>query len=95
VFYDVAKIYEPELYSDMKEWVIGNYGPKNPGKPDEVIWVKNAKQAFKPFRERNWNLSKDTLGAMESVAYAEANLFFRSFSAQGTASIIRKYMENK
>lgn len=95
VFYDVAKIYEPELYSDMKEWVIEKYGPKNPGKPDEVIWVKNAKQAFKPFRKRNWNLSKDTLGAMESVAYAEANLFFRSFSAQGTASIIRKYMEKK
>jgi fructose-bisphosphate aldolase class II len=93
IFYDVVKIYEPELYADMKEWVISSYKDKHPGKPDEVVWVKNAKRAFKPFIQRNWNLSKDTLGAMEAVAYSEANLFFRSFSAQGTASMVRDHIE--
>lgn len=95
VFYDVARVYEPELYADMKEWVIQNYGPKNPGKPDEVVWVKNAKRAFKPFIDRTWKLSRDTLDAMGAVAYAEANLFFRAFSAQGTASAVRQYIEGK
>ena len=95
VFYDVTKIYEPELFADMKEWVIHTYGPKSPGKPDEIVWVKNAKNAFKPFIEKNWNLSKDTLSAMEAVSYAEANLFFRAFDAKGTASNVREYIENK
>jgi fructose-bisphosphate aldolase class II len=93
VFYDVVKVFEPELYSDMKEWVIQQYGPKNPGKPEEVVFVKNAKRAFKPFLERNQNLGSGTLRALESVAYAEAMLFFRAFSSENTASIVRKNIE--
>jgi fructose-bisphosphate aldolase class II len=93
VFYDVAKVFEPELHADMKEWIIQQYGHKNPGKPEEVVFVKNAKRAFKPFFERTRNLGKDTLEALEAVAYAEAMIFFKAFSSHGTASIVRKYIE--
>ncbi len=93
VFYDVAKVFEPDLYADMKEWVIQQYGPKNPGKPDEVVFVKNAKRAFKPFYERTGKLSTDTLRALEAVAYAEATMFFKAFSSNGTASMVRNVME--
>ncbi len=93
VFYDVIKIFEPELYSDMKEWVIQKYESKNPGKPPEVIFVKNAKKAFKPFLERNHNLGSDTLRALEAVAYAETTLFLKAFSSMGMASKVRERWE--
>lgn len=93
VFYDVAKVFEPELFADMKEWVIQQYGPKNPGKPDEVVFVKNAKRAFKPFFDRTGKLGSDTLRALEAVAYAEATMFFKAFSSGGTASKVRNVME--
>lgn len=93
VFYDVAKVFEPELFADMKEWVIQHYGPKNPGKPDEVVFVKNAKRAFKPFFDRTGKLGSDTLRALEAVAYAEATMFFKAFSSGGTASKVRNVME--
>lgn len=93
VFYDVIKIFEPGLYSDMKEWVIENYEAKNPGKPAEAVFVKNAKNAFKPFLERNHNLGSGTLKALEAVAYAEATLFLKAFSSVGTASKVRERLE--
>jgi fructose-bisphosphate aldolase class II len=93
IFYDVAKIYEPELYDEMRQWTIDTFGPKSPGKPEGVVFGKNCKKAFKPFRDRTFHLSSDTHEAMEAVAYAEAKLFFRAFSAYGTASKVRKYLE--
>jgi fructose-bisphosphate aldolase class II len=69
IFYDVAKIYEPDLYDDMRQWTIDTFGSKSPGKPDGVVFGKNCKKAFKPFKSRTFNLSKETHGAMEAVAY--------------------------
>jgi len=94
IYYDVIKIFEPELYADMREYVLQRFGEKNRGKPEEVIFVKNAKHAFKPFLERNRKLGGDTLSAMEAMAYAEAKLYFRAFSSEGTASIVREHLEN-
>lgn len=92
IFYDVARIYEPKLYEEMRQWTIDTFGPKNPGKPDGVVFGKNCKKAFKPFKSRTFDLSKETHGAMEAVAYAEATLFFRAFSSFGTASKVREYL---
>ncbi|MGA1873812.1 MAG: class II fructose-bisphosphate aldolase [Thermoplasmatota archaeon] len=93
VFYETAKIYEPELYEDMWKWTIDTYAPKNVGKPEGVIFGKNCKKAFKPFKHRTFDLSRETLHAMESVAYSEALQFFRAFSSYGTATIVRNYLE--
>jgi fructose-bisphosphate aldolase class II len=93
IFYDVAKIYEPDLYDEMRQWTIDTFSPKSPGKPEGVVFGKNCKKAFKPFKARTFNLGKETLDVMEAVAYAEAAIFFRTFSSYGTASKVRSYME--
>lgn len=93
VFYEVVQIHEPELYSDMKEWVISEYKHKSPSKPDEVIFAKNAKQAFRPFLDRNWNLGKDTMESLEAMAYSEARMFIKAFNSSGTASMVRSALE--
>lgn len=95
VFYDVIRIFEPELYNEMRRWTIETFGPKNPGKPEEVVFGKNCKKAFKPFKERTFSLGRDVLRAMEAVAYAEATMFFRAFSSEGTASIVRDNLEGQ
>lgn len=95
IFYDVLQVFHPDHYDEMRSWVIDTYGPKSPGKPDGVVFGKNCKRAFKPFRERNWNLPGQTLVTMEAVAYAEAAIFFKSFSSIGTATRIREYVENQ
>ncbi|MFO8051498.1 MAG: class II fructose-bisphosphate aldolase [Thermoplasmatota archaeon] len=95
VFYDVLEIFHPDQYDEMHEWVVDTYGPKYPGKPEEVVFGKNCKRAFKPFLEKNWKLPEKTLSAMEAVAYAEATLFFRAFDSQGTASMVRNHMKEK
>ena len=93
IFFDVAKVYEPELYDEMWQWTIDTFAPKNPGKPEGTIFGKNCKKAFKPFKDRTFKLSKETLAAMEAVAYSEALLFFRAFSSYDTAEKVRKYLE--
>ncbi len=93
IFYDVAKIYEPDLFDEMRQWTIETFGPSSPGIPDGVVFGKNCKKAFKPFKSRTFNLSKETHAAMEAVAYAEATLFFRTFSSFTMASKVRRYLE--
>jgi fructose-bisphosphate aldolase class II len=95
IFYDVIKVFEPELYGQMRQWTIDTFGPKDPGKPDGVVFGKNCKKAFKPFRERTFTLGNDVLRAMEAVAYAEATMFFRAFSSEGTATVVRQHMEGQ
>jgi hypothetical protein len=60
-----------------------------------VVFGKNCKKAFKPFRERTFTLGNDVLRAMEAVAYAEATMFFRAFSSEGTATVVRQHMEGQ
>ena len=93
VFYDVVEIFHPEYYDEMRKWVVDTYRPKSPGKPDGVVFGKNCKQAFKPFRDRNWALPKQTIDTMEAVAYAEAAMFFKAFSSIGTASKVREEIQ--
>ncbi len=95
IFYDVIKVFEPELYDQMRQWTIDTYGPKNPGIPDGVVFGKNCKKAFKPFKKRTFSLDKDVTRAMEAMAYSEATMFFRAFSSEGTASVVRDYMEGQ
>jgi fructose-bisphosphate aldolase class II len=92
IFFDVLKIYDNDLYNEMRTWTIEKYRPKDPAKPDEVIFQKNCKNAFKPFLARNRALGQDTERALEAWAYAEAIMYFKAFDSKGTASMVRKAM---
>ena len=89
---DTVQVYDPEFYKDIWDWTLATYGPKNPGKPEKTIFGKNVKNAFGHFYDRFQNLDKETIDTIEAIFDAEARVFFRSFSAQGTASIVRKAM---
>ncbi|MGA1822216.1 MAG: class II fructose-bisphosphate aldolase [Thermoplasmatota archaeon] len=93
IFYDVVKIYNHDLFERMKEWTVEKYRSKTPDATDEYIFKKNCKQAFKPFFRETHSLGPETEAAMEAMAYSEALLYFRSFSSEGTAASVRKYME--
>ncbi|MFH0815880.1 MAG: class II fructose-bisphosphate aldolase [Methanobacteriota archaeon] len=90
---DTVKVYDPDFYKEMWDWTIATYGPKSPGKPQNTVFGKNVKNAFGHFYDRFHKLDAETVGTIESLAYAEARTFFRSFSATGKAGIVRKAME--
>ncbi|MCK4758277.1 MAG: class II fructose-bisphosphate aldolase [Thermoplasmata archaeon] len=89
LMFDVVEVYDNGLYKEIWDWTLDNYRAKNPGKKDNEIWGKNVKQAIKPFQDRLYNLDKDALDTIEALSYAEARIFFKSFSSEGTASIVR------
>ncbi len=92
IFFDVIKIYDNDLYNEIRKWTIEKYKPKDPTRPDEVIFQKNCKNAFKPFLAKGRSLGPDTEKALEAWAYAEAIMYLKAFDSRGTASIVRKAM---
>jgi len=49
---DAIEVYEPEFYKEIRDWVLSTYRPNNPGKPDNLIFGKNVKNAFGHFYDR-------------------------------------------
>ncbi|MCX8158120.1 MAG: class II fructose-bisphosphate aldolase [Candidatus Diapherotrites archaeon] len=93
LFYDVVKVYQPDLYKEIKEWVHQNYdeeAKKKNIKSEEEFLGKYIKNAFKPFFEKVNSLEKDTVKAIEDICYANSLLFFKAFSAIGKASVVRE-----
>jgi fructose-bisphosphate aldolase, class II len=90
VVFNVLKIYEPELYRNIQEWTLEKYRPLNPGKSDRQVFDGNCKMAIKEFFKDLYSLDDKTEHAIQSMAYAESLIFFRAFSAYGSASLVRK-----
>lgn len=89
---DVFQVYHPELYDEIYTWTLDNYKEKNPGKADNEIFGKNVKHAIKVFYDKIYGVPQETMDTIEALAYAEARVFYRCFSSQGTASIVREAM---
>jgi fructose-bisphosphate aldolase class II len=89
---DTVKVYDPDFYKEIWDWTLATYGPKSPGKPQNTVFGKNVKNAFGHFYAKFQKLDTEAVDTMESVAYAEARTFFRSFSATKKAGIVRDAM---
>jgi fructose-bisphosphate aldolase, class II len=89
--FDTIKIYHPDLYQRMWDWVQETKG--TPDKKPIEIFGKNAKFACGHFYDELNSLPDETVHAIEAMAYAEGLLFFRAFNAYGTGSIVREYMK--
>jgi fructose-bisphosphate aldolase class II len=87
---DLYKVYQPKLYSDIHDWTLENYRPKNPGMVDNEVFGKNVKYAIGQFRERIDVVDDDSVDAIEALSYGEALVFIKAFGSKGTASIVRK-----
>jgi len=88
VVFDVFKVYEPALYQSIQDWTLEKYRPLNPGKKDNQIFDGNCKMAIKEFYKEIYGVSDETNQAIRARAYAESLVFFRAFSAYGTASLV-------
>jgi fructose-bisphosphate aldolase class II len=87
---DLYKVYQPELYSDIYDWTLEEYRPKNPDMVDNEVFGKNVKYAIGKFRERIEVVDEETVAAIEALSYAESLVFLKAFGSKGTASIVRK-----
>ncbi|MFO7618895.1 MAG: class II fructose-bisphosphate aldolase [Thermoplasmata archaeon] len=90
---DAVKVYDPEFYREIWDWVQATYGPKNAGKPQNTIFGKNVKNAFGQFYMRFQNLEFECVDTIEAISYAEARTFFRAFGATNSAGLVREAME--
>lgn len=93
VVYSTLKVYEPELYKNIQEWTLEKYRPLNPGKSDRQIFDGNCKMAIKEFYKEIYSVEEATEHAIEAMAYAESLVFFRAFSSEGSASLVRKSIQ--
>lgn len=89
IVFDIFKIYQPDLFKRMRTWAIETYRDRVPGKKDEIIFGKFGKFSTKQFFDEIYGVDVDTIEAIESMAYAEAMIFFRAFNSKGTASLVR------
>lgn len=93
VVFTALKVYEPALYKEIQEWTLGKYRPLNPGKKDKQVFDGNCKMAIKEFFKQIYSVDEETNKAIRAMAYAESLVFFKAFSAYGSASVVRKAMK--
>ncbi len=88
--HDILKVYHPDLYANMKAWVLETYKEKSAGlKTDDQIMGKFGKFSTKQFYKELYSLPKNTVDAIEARAYADAMLFFEAFRAYGSGAKVR------
>ncbi|SES76167.1 fructose-bisphosphate aldolase [Methanococcoides vulcani] len=90
IVWDIFKVYEPELFNDIRNWTISTYKEKAPGKGDNEIFGKFSKFAVKQFFDRIYSVGDDTKAAIDAMCYAETLMFIKAFKGQGTAQIVRE-----
>jgi fructose-bisphosphate aldolase class II len=93
VVFNTLKVYEPALYKEIQEWTLGKYRPLNPGKKDKQVFDGNCKMAIKEFFKEIYSVDEETNKAIRAMAYAESLIFFKAFSAYGSASLVRNAMK--
>jgi fructose-bisphosphate aldolase class II len=93
VVFTAFKVYEPALYKEIQEWTLQKYRPLNPGKKDKQVFDGNCKMAIKEFFKQIYSVDEDTNKAIRAMAYAESLVFFKAFSAYGSASLVRKALK--
>ncbi|MCL7414623.1 MAG: class II D-tagatose-bisphosphate aldolase, non-catalytic subunit [ANME-2 cluster archaeon] len=90
--WDLFKVYEPELYSDIWNWTMENYREQAKGKADNEVFGKFSKFAIKQFYDRIYSVGGDTRQAIDALAYAETLIFLKAFNAKGSAQFVRDAM---
>lgn len=91
--WDIFKVFEPELYQDIRNWTLENYRTSAPEKSDNEIFGTYSKMAIKQFFDRIYAVNGETRKAIDAMAYAETLIFLKAFKAKGTAQIVRNAMK--
>ncbi|OJH49657.1 class II fructose-bisphosphate aldolase [Methanohalophilus portucalensis] len=94
IVWEVFRIYEPELFSDIRKWTIENFRSKAPEKSDNEIFGKFSKYAVRQFFDRIDAVDENTRRAIDAKVYAETLMFLGAFKAEGTAQQVRDYIKS-
>ena len=89
--WDVLKDEEPDLYQRIWDWTLRMYSAE--GKSDLEVFGKGGKFAIKEFFKELYSLNDATVSVIEDRACEEAGEFIRAFKSEGTAGIVREYMD--
>jgi fructose-bisphosphate aldolase class II len=87
--YDLLRIYNPSVYEEIREWTVGKFSEKLPGKSPNEVFGKWAKKAIKEYYDILHDQSDEFYKACEAMAYAETLVWLKCFNAVGTANKVR------
>jgi len=90
IVFDVLKLFEPELYSDIYTWVIETYGKE--GVSDEETFGKYTIRELSLFHQRIGSVRPETLEAIDARIYADSLLFVEAMKTRGMASHVRRML---
>ena len=90
VVYSVLEEYEPELYSEMRTWVLEKYMKE--GVDEHKIFASNAKRAWKPFFNKIENLKTDTKEKIIEKAEEEMLKFIKALKMENTAELCYQHI---
>ncbi len=88
----VLKEEQPDLYQRIWDWTITNHSAE--GKRDIEVFGKSSKFAIKEFFSELYSLDDGVVSVIEDRAYEEAGEFMRAFKSEGSAEIVREYMQS-
>jgi len=90
ILWDVLMDVKPEFFGRIEAWVEETYRPKNPDTSKVELFGKNSKYAIKQFYDEIYGLEQGIIDIFEAEAYAQALIWIRTFSTDGTARLIRE-----
>ncbi|UJG42063.1 MAG: class II fructose-bisphosphate aldolase [Candidatus Heimdallarchaeum aukensis] len=90
VVYSVLEEEEPELYSEMRAWVLENYMKE--GVDEHKVFASNAKRAWKPFFNKIENLKGETKEKIIEKAEEEMLKFIKALKMENTAELCYQYI---
>jgi fructose-bisphosphate aldolase class II len=93
--YDLLKVFNPELYAEIRGWTVDNFKKKLPGKSENEVFGKWAKKAIKQYFDQLNSQGKEFVRTCEAMAYAETLVWLKVFNSVGTASKVRDYLKGK
>jgi fructose-bisphosphate aldolase class II len=92
IVFDALKKHHPDLYQEMFDWTIKNKPIE--GKKPEEIFGKNGKHAPKVFFDKIYAMSDECKQEVEENSYKAACDHIKAFKAEGSASIVRKFLKS-
>ncbi len=90
VVWDVLADVDPAFFGKVQAWVEQTYRPENQSKSKEELFGKFSKFAIKEFYDEIYGLDQSIINIFEAVAYAQAMIWIKTFSTDGTAKLIRE-----
>jgi|SRR3989338_732272 len=92
IVFDAIKKHHPDLYREMFDWTIKNKPIE--GKKADEIFGTNGKHAVSMFFGKIYSMSDECKQEVEEKAYEAACDHIKAFKAEGSASIVRKYLKS-